>query len=1222
MSNIGTISSGAITATSNGNNQIHLKGTDTNPTAILMDYNGTGSTDRIRIYNNAGGFQFLTENGDEKLSIAKTTGNATFAGVIGIGGTSTNSSYGVYLQNNKWYATQFSSAHDVVRMNANTSGGLDIYNQTDSGFTNVRAGSYNIGSTTVIDASRNLTNIGTITQTTNGEILDASANLTNINNIYASGYRIGSTTVIDSSRNLTNIGTISSGAITSTGNITTSQHIQLGSGYNLSWGGTYGANKPTIAGAGGFIAFYPTGATDGEVIKIDADGIDMNSHNLTEVGTISSGVITSTGATFSSTIEVDASGTFAIKDLGSVGWAYSPQESGAAGSRYFLLFNYDNNASYPYLTNRTQSGRVSIYAGTAAGGGENEKIRVNGGDGTTDVTFYNSQLNIGAVTSDASSFLSGSQRIVSNGYIATNAIYNYGETGGSPAAIVFGNGSTYGEDQISLITSGVTALYIDSSQNITVAGTVDGRDLASDGSKLDGIAAGATNTAAPYYTSAITSSNVTTALGYTPYQENTALSATTGVFSSTVNIDRELRLDARYDGGDGDNVLAFKDSSGNYSIRQNVNDGNGNYSISIGYSGVGSGQYAVTGDGVGKILFGGHGRDGAVSINSAPTGTAGNNISFSIGLLVDGSDNTIRVGTSANGTGMDTAAGTKVFDASANAFATSYSVGVNEVISSTRVGTFPSINLDDQIISTGDTNTYMQFHAADQWRVVTGGSERLQVNNTSTTINNGYLQITGSDSHLVATTTATASTVRIGKTASTRSAIVFDTSSTGTTGSARIYTIENAAGDRLRIGNPDHPEALAINSSGNVTFAGNISAGPMHILGATGGDKLDYASHFEANGANIQLTLERTGSGWGGIGASGNNAFMVYSSDIGLRFGVTQAGSLLANGGTEFLTAARNLVNIASANIGGGTSYFSEKLLVSGRTRVAGQLDIALGSGYSNYGTLNHDDANFTIGVTRVAGTGNINLAPYGNVNIASAGLQINGTTVIDSSRQLTNISAIIGLQTLNVGRGDVYFENNSNSNADGAGITLRTGTNPSTGSIFDVRSSGQACRFFSGQSITTAGINPFYVGAPSTGAESTAANYAILLNTNGDITAEGNVTAYGSVSDIRQKENIEQIDKPIERLEKIKGITFNYKKKTEDERLMGVIAQDLLEDDILKLAVYEQEDFKAEDDDPLKHTYGVRYEHLTAILIEAIKDQQKDIEKLKEEVSSLRSKI
>jgi len=40
----------------------------------------------------------------------------------------------------------------------------------------------------------------------------------------------------------------------------------------------------------------------------------------------------------------------------------------------------------------------------------------------------------------------------------------------------------------------------------------------------------------------------------------------------------------------------------------------------------------------------------------------------------------------------------------------------------------------DQIIHTGDTDTYMQFHAADQWRVVTGGTERLEVNNNNMTV--------------------------------------------------------------------------------------------------------------------------------------------------------------------------------------------------------------------------------------------------------------------------------------------------------------------------------------------------------------------------------------------------------------------------------------------------------------------------------------------------------
>ena len=41
------------------------------------------------------------------------------------------------------------------------------------------------------------------------------------------------------------------------------------------------------------------------------------------------------------------------------------------------------------------------------------------------------------------------------------------------------------------------------------------------------------------------------------------------------------------------------------------------------------------------------------------------------------------------------------------------------------------LTVPNKIIHTGDTNTYMQFHAGDQWRVVVGGTERLEVKNSS-----------------------------------------------------------------------------------------------------------------------------------------------------------------------------------------------------------------------------------------------------------------------------------------------------------------------------------------------------------------------------------------------------------------------------------------------------------------------------------------------------------
>jgi hypothetical protein len=47
------------------------------------------------------------------------------------------------------------------------------------------------------------------------------------------------------------------------------------------------------------------------------------------------------------------------------------------------------------------------------------------------------------------------------------------------------------------------------------------------------------------------------------------------------------------------------------------------------------------------------------------------------------------------------------------------------------------LTIPSKIIHSGDTNTYIQFHAADQWRVVTAGVERVEVNSGGLTVNGG-----------------------------------------------------------------------------------------------------------------------------------------------------------------------------------------------------------------------------------------------------------------------------------------------------------------------------------------------------------------------------------------------------------------------------------------------------------------------------------------------------
>jgi len=55
------------------------------------------------------------------------------------------------------------------------------------------------------------------------------------------------------------------------------------------------------------------------------------------------------------------------------------------------------------------------------------------------------------------------------------------------------------------------------------------------------------------------------------------------------------------------------------------------------------------------------------------------------------------------------------------------------------VSRFNIINLDDQIRHQGDEDTYLQFNTANSWRVVTGGSQRLVITNTSATFANDII---------------------------------------------------------------------------------------------------------------------------------------------------------------------------------------------------------------------------------------------------------------------------------------------------------------------------------------------------------------------------------------------------------------------------------------------------------------------------------------------------
>jgi DNA-directed RNA polymerase subunit L len=118
-------------------------------------------------------------------------------------------------------------------------------------------------------------------------------------------------------------------------------------------------------------------------------------------------------------------------------------------------------------------------------------------------------------------------------------------------------------------------------------------------------------------------------------------------------------------------------------------------------------------------------------------------------------------------------------------------------------------------------------------------------------------------------------------------------------------------------------------------------------------------------------------------------------------------------------------------------------------------------------------------------------------------------------------------------------------------------------------------------------------------------------LSGTGNFTVTGNVTAYGTISDLRRKENVTKIDSALDKVKMINGVSFNYKGK--DETLLGVIAQDLMQDELLNTCVYSEKDIATGE-----NTYAVRYSNLIGVLVEAIKEQQELIENLSAKVKAI----
>jgi len=114
----------------------------------------------------------------------------------------------------------------------------------------------------------------------------------------------------------------------------------------------------------------------------------------------------------------------------------------------------------------------------------------------------------------------------------------------------------------------------------------------------------------------------------------------------------------------------------------------------------------------------------------------------------------------------------------------------------------------------------------------------------------------------------------------------------------------------------------------------------------------------------------------------------------------------------------------------------------------------------------------------------------------------------------------------------------------------------------------------------------------------------AMTLDSSSNLTVTGEVTAY---SDARIKDNIEVIADPLTKILSIRGVTFTRTDQEDTKRKhMGVIAQEVEQ--------YFPEVVHVEDNGMKTVNYGA----MAGAFIEAFKEQQKQIDELKEMVANL----
>jgi len=407
---------------------------------------------------------------------------------------------------------------------------------------------------------------------------------------------------------------------------------------------------------------------------------------------------------------------------------------------------------------------------------------------------------------------------------------------------------------------------------------------------------------------------------------------------------------------------------------------------------------------------------------------------------------------------------------------------------------------------------------------------------------------------------------------------------------SRGFRLEPASGRTPNVIGGDAGNTVTAGACGATISGGGTSVKPNSVIndfGTVGGGALNIATHYGTVGGGD----DNTASTYATVGGGGSNNAGGYAATVAGGFGNAASGNSSTVGGGYDNAASSSYATVAGGYDSAASGYSSN-----------------VGGGFGNAASGNYATV-----------PGGYNNAAFGTYSFA-AGQQAranNDGAFVWADSTAAYFASTAANQFLIRASGGVGIGTTAPTHA----LTVQS-PNTSTLRLIGPEFYGQTAKLNFGdanyvylQEDVDDGLTIYAGGRTAimggyVGIGTSAPGYK--LDVNGDVNCSG---IYRNISDLRYKTNIATIGNALDKVMKLRGINFDWKKSDYPdlafggERQVGFVAQEI--EQVLPEVVSKDS----------KGIYSVAYASVVPLLVEAMKEQQKTIDELKARLAAIEAK-